>query len=71
MLTLASFMESLTHEQDKLVQMGTIKTNKDQALSIGVLNASIFKKKSKNSKQPERRKLTDPRILMGFESFKG
>ena len=31
-------MESLTQEQDKLVQMGNIK-GKDQALSIGVLNA--------------------------------
>ena len=35
MPSLASFMESLTQEQDKLVQMGTIKA-KDQALAMGV-----------------------------------
>ena len=32
---IAEFMESLTHEQDKLVMMGTIKPSKDQALVVG------------------------------------
>ena len=40
MPTLDSFMESLTHEYDKLVQMGTIKVRKDQALAAGVSNSS-------------------------------
>ena len=43
-------MESLTQEQDKLVQMGTIKASKDQALAAGVSNASKGKKKAKDSK---------------------
>jgi len=38
MLASDEFMESLTQEQDKLVQMGTIKSNKDQALTDRVLN---------------------------------
>ena len=44
MLSLASLMESLTQEKDKLVQMGTIKT-KDQALAAKVLNPSKGKPK--------------------------
>ena len=48
--SLASFMESLTQEQDKLVRMGTIKERKDQYLVAGVLNASKGKKKAKDSK---------------------
>ena len=44
-------MESMTHEQDKLVQMGTIKSTKDQALIVGVLNQAKGKKKSKHLKQ--------------------
>ena len=49
-------MESLTKEKDKLVHMGTIKTSKDQSLSIGVLNASKGKNKSKDLKLPENKK---------------
>ena len=55
MPSLENFMESLTHEQDKLVQMGTIKT-KDQALKVGVLNSSKGNPKSKNSRLPEKKK---------------
>ena len=47
MPSLANFMESLTQEQDKLVQMGSIKT-KDQALAVGVLNSSKGNPKTKN-----------------------
>ena len=46
-------MDYLTQEQDKLVQMGTMKSTKDQALSIGVSNQSKGKKKSKDSNQQE------------------
>ena len=42
-------MDSLTQEKDKLVQMGTINA-KDQALAMGVLNASKGNPKAKNSK---------------------
>ena len=52
---LASFMEALTEEQEKIVKMCTIKYEY-QALAMGVLNASKGKKKEKNSKQPEKRK---------------
>ena len=44
-------MESLTQEKDKLVQMGTIKSTKDQNISTSVLNQSKYKNKSKVSKQ--------------------
>ena len=54
-------MESLTQEQDNIVQMGTIKTWKDQSLDVGVSNASNEKKKSKDSKQPEEKKLDRPK----------
>ena len=49
--SLAEFIESLTQEKDKLVQMGTIKSSKDQALDVGVSNPSKGKKKSIYSKQ--------------------
>ena len=62
MPSLASFMESLNQEQDKLVQMGTIKTSKDQSLAAGVSNASKGKKKAKDSKQAEKKKHDRPRI---------
>ena len=46
-----NFMESLTQEQEKLVQMGTIKSTKDQALVVGVSNQAKIKKKLKDFKQ--------------------
>ena len=57
--SLASLMESLTQEQDKLVQMGTIKSTKDQSLASGVSNQSKGKNKSKYSKQQENPKSSD------------
>ena len=48
-------MESLTQEQDKLVQMGSIKT-KYQALAVGVSNSEKGKPKSKNLKFPDKKK---------------
>ena len=48
-------MESFTQEQDKLVQMGTIKA-KGQTLAMGFSNASKGKQKENNSKHPEKRK---------------
>ena len=36
MPSLENFMESLTQEKDKLVQMGKLKYSKDQALVVGV-----------------------------------
>ena len=52
-------MESLTQEQDKLVQMGSINT-KDQALAVGVSNSAKGKPKSKNSKLPDKKKSEKP-----------
>ena len=51
MSALAYFMESFTQEQDKLVQMGTIKSTKDQALVACFMNQAKGKNKSKDLKQ--------------------
>ena len=64
MPSLDSFMESLTQEQDKLVQMGIIK-DRDQALAMGVSNASKGKQKAKNLKQPKKRKSEKPKSSDG------
>ena len=40
MHVLAVFMDSLTRQQDKLIQMGTIIKSKDQVLATGVSNQS-------------------------------
>ena len=50
MSTLNAFNESLTNEHDKLVQMGIIKSSKDQALFSGGPKASNVKGKQKNQK---------------------
>ena len=65
MPTLEDFMESLTREQDKLVQMGTIKSTKDQALVAGVSNQTKGKKKAKDSKQQEKKKQDKPKYSDG------
>ena len=56
MPSLDDFMESLTQEKDKLVQIGTIKSSKDQALFARVSNPSKGKKKLKDSKHQEKKK---------------
>ena len=58
-------MDSLTREQEKLVQMGTIKSTKDQSLSTGFLNQPKCKKKSKYLKQQEKKKQENPKSLDG------
>ena len=65
MPSLASFMESLTQNQYKLVQMGTIKT-KDQELAVGVSNSSKGKPKHKNLKLPEKKKPEKPKSNDGI-----
>ena len=57
---LADFMESLTQEQDKLVQMSTIQSTKDQYSDLYVWNKSKQNTKSKDSKQQEKKKLEKP-----------
>ena len=64
MPSLANFMESLTQEKDKLVQMGTINT-KYQALAMGVLNSSKGNPKAKNSKLIEKKKPEKPKSSDG------
>ena len=64
MPTLARFMESLTQEKDKLVQMGTIKA-RDQALAMGVSNDSKGKQKAKNLKQSKKGKPDKPKTSDG------
>ena len=61
-------MESLTQEQDKLVQMCTIKSTKDQALTAGVSNPAKGKKKARDSKQQEKKKQEKPKSLDGVSN---
>ena len=49
-------MESLAQEQDKLVQMGTIKSTKDQALVAGASKQGKGNNIPKDSKQQEKKK---------------
>ena len=51
---LAEFMESLTHEQDKLVMMGTIKPSKYQALVAR--DSMVDSKRKKKAKKPLEKK---------------
>ena len=57
-------MESLTQDQDKLVQMGSIKT-KDQALVVGFLNLAKGNPKSKNLKLSNKKKSEKPKSSEG------
>ena len=52
---LFEFMESLTHEQDKLVMMGTINPSKDQDL-VAVDSKVDSKRKKKTKKTPEQKR---------------
>ena len=54
MPTLNSFIESLTNEHDKLVQMGIIRSSKDQALVAGGPKAMNGKGKQKNEPPKEK-----------------
>ena len=67
MPSLADFMESLTQEKDKLVQMGTIKSSKYQALFARVLNPSKGNNKAKDSKQQDKKKQERPKSLDGVQ----
>ena len=58
-------MESLNQEQEKLVQMGTIKSTKDQYLVGGFYNQAKGKKKAKYSKQQEKKKQEKPKYFDG------
>ena len=51
MPSLTDFMESLTREEDKMVQMGAIKPTKDQYLAIGDSKYAKEKKNIKYTKQ--------------------
>ena len=51
MSTLNAFIESLTNEHDKLVQMGIIRYSKDEALFVGgpkAMNGNGKKKEPKD-----------------------
>ena len=58
-------MESLTQEQEKLVQMGTIKSTKYQYLSSNVSNQDKGNNKDKDLKQQEKRKQDKPKSSYG------
>ena len=65
MHVLVEFMASLNQEKYKLVQIGTIKSNKDQALVVGVSNPSKGKKKATDSKQQNKKKQDKPKSSDG------
>ena len=65
MPSLARFIESLTQEKYNLVQMGTIKSNKDRALAARVLNPSKGKKKAKDSRKQDKKKQDRPKFPDG------
>ena len=54
MPTLNSFIESLTQEHDKLIQMGIIRSSKDQALVAGGPKVVNDKGKQKNESSVEK-----------------
>ena len=58
-------MDSLTHENDNLVQMGTIKT-KYLALDMGVSNSSKRRPKPKSLKLPKKKKPEKPKSNDGI-----
>ena len=55
MPVLADFMEYLTQEKNKIIQMGTIKSTKEQALAVGVSNQDKGKKKYLKQKEKEKK----------------
>ena len=65
---MAYFMEPLNQEKYMMVQMGTIKSRKDQALAAGVSNPSKGKKKSKYLKQQEKKKQENPKSSDGVSN---
>ena len=65
MPSLDRFIESLTQEKYNLVQMGTIKSNKDRALAARVLNPSKGKKKAKDSRKQDKKKQDRPKFPDG------
>ena len=54
MPTLKSFIESLTQEHDKLIQMGIIQSSRDQALVVGVPKVVNDKGKKKDESLMEK-----------------
>ena len=62
---LAEFMESLTHEQDKLVMMGTIKPSKDQDLVVVDSKIDSKGKKKDNPKKHPHQNKEKPKVSCG------
>ena len=60
MPTLNAFIESLTNEHDKLVQMGIIRSSKDQELVARGPKATNGKGKQKNEPPMEKEQSDEP-----------
>ena len=58
--TLDSFIESLTQEHDKLIQMGIIRSSRDQALIAGGPKVVNDKGKKKDESHVEKEKSKEP-----------
>ena len=68
MPSLNAFIESLTSEHDKLVQMGIIKSSCDQSLHVS--NPKDMKGKGKQQKNPKT-KFEAPKPKVALEEFWG
>ena len=60
MRTLNSFIESITQEQEKLIQMGTIQSSIDQALFTRGPNVENDKGKQKDESPVEKEQSNEP-----------
>ena len=63
MPTLNSFIESLTEEHDKLIQMGIIRSSKDQALVAGGPKVANDKGKKRDKSHVKKEWSNDPSSL--------
>ena len=60
MPTLNSFIESLTQEHDKLIQMGIIQSSRDQALVVGGPKVANDKGKKKDESPVQKEQSKEP-----------
>ena len=61
--TLNSFIESLTQENDKLIQKGIIRSSRDQSLAAGGPKVAKDKGKQKDESLVEKEQLNEPSCL--------
>ena len=63
MPTLNNFIETLTHEHDKLIQMGIIRSSRDQELVVGGPKVENDKEKQRDESPVKKEQSNDPSSL--------